>query len=256
MLAMCAYVLTVTVRPSAVQVGGLRGVVVDSATGSAVENANVLVAEHHKVARTDSKGRFALDKMPNGDIHLVVRRVGYRPSEQTIVLSGGRGDSVTVQLVANPQVQRAIAADESERMLREGIEDFYVRRAKDLGYYVSRQELEGLQNPRTQWSEVVSNFPGVRVNYSRGGTVRFVEPRFTAGDNFDRECGPALWLDGQLAGTGSKVIPPARNLEGIELYVGRTTPRALWWKGQEPACGTIALWTHPSGGSAESEVNR
>ena len=109
LLAACACLLTSATRPSAAQSGVLRGVVVDSADGSLLENVGILSEALRKVARTDSKGRFTLTQMPAGEVELSIRRLGYKPQRQTIVLSGGVNDSVKVVLVAQPEVLQAIA---------------------------------------------------------------------------------------------------------------------------------------------------
>src|SRR5690348_10334449 len=121
-------------RPAAAQTpaGVLRGVVVDSASGSLLEGADILIASLHQVARSNEHGVFTLIRLPAGRLELTVRRLGYLPQQQTIILSGGANDSVKVVMVAQPEVLEAIQVDAAERHRRQGIEGFYVRRAQGI----------------------------------------------------------------------------------------------------------------------------
>src|SRR5215475_119151 len=102
-------------RPSAAQSGMLKGVVVDSTDGSVIENADVLAASIKQVARSNARGQFTLTKLSKGELEITIRRLGYLPQQQTIMLSGGVNDSVKVVLVAQPEVLQAVAVDAVER---------------------------------------------------------------------------------------------------------------------------------------------
>ena len=123
LLACCACLVAVVAgpRPGAAQTGVLRGVVVDSADGALLESADILAASIKQVARTNAKGQFTLSKLPKGALEITIRRLGYKPQEETIVLSGGEHDSVKVVLVAQPAVLEAVAVDAAERHVRQGI---------------------------------------------------------------------------------------------------------------------------------------
>ncbi len=245
LLAACACLLTSATRPSAAQSGVLRGVVVDSADGSLLENVGILSEALRKVARTDSKGRFTLTQMPAGEVELSIRRLGYKPQRQTIVLSGGVNDSVKVVLVAQPEVLQAVAVDESERHHRQGIEDFYVRRAQGIGTFITRQQLEDLRS--TQPTDALRMVPGIQLRRSRNGenTVRFTG---TTSINH-RDCAPTLWLDGERVPNMELDQIPAQDIEGIELYRGASTTPAQFWQGNSNStlCGTIVVWSRLPG---------
>src|SRR4051812_23434601 len=76
----------------------LRGLVVGPS--GATEEATVELfrdAGPHLVVSTSRNGAFEFAAVPAGEYHLRVRRIGFRMSERTIVLSGPR-DSVRVEL--------------------------------------------------------------------------------------------------------------------------------------------------------------
>ena len=110
-LVVCCVGFAAAARSSAAQTGVLRGVVVDSADGSLIENADILAAAIKQVARSNAKGQFTLAKLEKGELEITIRRLGYQPQQQTVVVSGGGNDSVKIVLVAQPEVLKAIAVD-------------------------------------------------------------------------------------------------------------------------------------------------
>ncbi len=247
LLACCVGLVAVGAgaQPGAAQTGILRGVVVDSADGALIENADILAASIRQVARTNAKGQFTLSKVPKGELAITVRRLGYQPQEQTVVLSGGEHDSVKVVLVAQPAVLEAVAVDASERHRRQGIEDFYVRRTQGIGTYITRQQLEQLRG--TQPTDALRTVPGIQLIRTRNGDNAV---RFTGTSSINhRDCPPSLWLDGQRVTNMELDQIPASNIEGIELYRGASTTPAQFWQGntQNTFCGTIVVWSRLPG---------
>ena len=232
-------------RPAGAQTGVLRGVVVDSADGALIENADILAASIKQVARTNAKGQFTLSKVPKGELEITIRRLGYQPQQQTVVLSGGTNDSVKVVLVAQPEVLQAVAVDAVERHRRQGIEDFYVRRTQGIGTFITRQQLEELRGNLS--TDALRNIPGIQLYRNRNGenTVRFTG----TGSISHRDCPPNLWLDGQRMTNMELAQIPANDIEGIELYRGASTTPAQFWQGntQTTLCGTIVVWSRLPG---------
>ncbi len=232
-------------RDTMAQNGVLRGIVVDSSDGSFVYGADILAASLHQVARSDPKGQFTLTKLPKGQLELTIRRLGYLPQQQTIMVSGGENDSLKVVLVAQPEVLQTIAVDAVERHRRQGVEDFYVRRAQGIGTFITRQQLDELRG--TQATEALRTIPGIQLFRTRTGdnTVRFTG---TSSIN-RRDCPPNLWLDGQRVANMELDRIPAQDIEGIELYRGASTTPAQFWQGntQNTFCGTIVVWSRLPG---------
>jgi outer membrane receptor protein involved in Fe transport len=246
LLLACAGLAVAAVAPaSAAQSGVLRGVVVDSTDGSLIENADILAASIKQVARSNDKGQFTLTKLSKGELEITIRRLGYLPQQQTIMVSGGDRDSVKVVLVAQPEVLQAIAIDAVERHRRQGIEDFYVRRTQGIGTFITRQQIEALRT--THSTDALRQVPGIQLFRTRSGdnTVRFTG---TSSINH-RDCPPNLWLDGQHVSNMELDQIPANDIEGIELYRGASTTPAQFWQGntQNTFCGTIVVWSRLPG---------
>jgi carboxypeptidase family protein/TonB-dependent receptor-like protein len=244
-LACCACLAAVATAPSKAQTGVLRGIVVDSANGTPIEDVDILAAALRQVGRSNSKGQFTLTKLPKGELELTIRRLGYKPQTQTIVLSGGDRDSVKIELVGQPELLRAMQIDEVERHRRQGVEDFYVRRARGIGTFISREQLEELRS--IQPTDALRNVPGIQLIRTRDGNNSV---RFTGVSSINRrDCPPTLWLDGQRVPGMELDQIPARDIEGIELYRGASTTPAQFWQGNtsNAFCGTIVVWSRVPG---------
>src|ERR687896_214318 len=59
----------------------LRGIVVDSSSGAPITGANIAVRGTTIGAATGSDGRFTIANVPDGDVPIIVRRIGYRARE-------------------------------------------------------------------------------------------------------------------------------------------------------------------------------
>ena len=242
-LALAGLIGFLAALPSAVSAQGtLRGVVVDSASRAPVAYADVAIIALHMVTRADSEGHFTMHKLPQGRIELSIRRLGFQPQRETIVLSGGPNDSVRVALVAQPEVLSAVAVSAGERRRRQMVEDFYLRRARGIGTFVTREDLEARH---ARLPTDVLNLPGIALQRTRYG----VAVRFTSTSNVRRDCAPNLWVDGQRAAGMELDEIPVDDIEGIELYNGPSTTPAQFWQGNlsNSACGTIVVWSRVPG---------
>lgn len=239
-LVVAGFAGSLAVLPVGAQ-GTLRGVVVDSAGRAPVSFADVSVVALHMITRADSLGRFTLAKVPKGQVELSVRRVGYEPQRQTIVLTGGSADSVLVVMVPQAEVLSATVS-EGERRRRQMVEGFYARRARGIGSYVTRDDLEA-RHARVPTDGL--NMPGISLIHTRYGT----SVRFIGTSTVRRDCPPMLWVDGQRAPNMELDDIPVNDIEGIELYHGPSTTPAQFWLGNmsNAVCGTIVVWSRVPG---------
>lgn len=222
--------------------GTLRGVVIDSATRAPVAGAEVSVLAPRQIAQTDDHGRFTLAKLPAGEVELSIRRLGYEPQRETIIATGGSNDSILVVLVARPAVLSEVAVSASGRRQREGIDGFYARRARGIGAFVTREDLES-RHARVPTDAL--NLPGIALVPTRFGTA----VRFTTGASMRRNCAPTLWIDGQRAPNMELDEIPVDDIQGIELYHGASVTPAQFWQGNttNTTCGAIVVWSRTPG---------
>lgn len=216
----------------------LRGIVTDSA-GVAIAAADVGIVSLHRLTRTDDRGRFAFDKMPSGAVEISVRRLGYEPQTVHANVSHTLEFSYNVTLTAQPAVLGTV--DITAKKRRQAIEDFYQRRIRGLGSFVTRDEiLAGSANVPTDVLRTISGLQIVRTPTGQG-------VRFASVSSARRDCIPMMWIDGQRAPGMEIDDVPLSDIEGIELYRGAATTPPQFWLGNGP-CGTIVVWSRNPGG--------
>lgn len=104
------------------------------------------------------------------------------------------------------------------------------------GYFITREQIDAEQ-PRTM-SHLLMRVPGLALVRGRAG-VTSLRMR-------GRTCVPLVWLDGTPMPAGEVDMDSfsPQSLEGIELYLGGTTPPLRYsWIRDRSACGTVLLWT-------------
>jgi hypothetical protein len=236
-------VLALCATSATAQQSLLRGIVTDSSGDPIADAAVAIVALHHAM-RTNDAGRFVFDKLPAGEVEVSVRRIGYEPRTVKVMLTTAAADSITVKLTELAEVMSAIAVSAQEAHRRQGIEDFYWRRARGIGAFFTKEEIRA-RNVSAP-SDMLRSTPGVRFVRAGGGKgIRFVSP-----SNARRDCMPTIWLDGQRALGLELDDLSANDIEGMELYQSlSTTPPQFSHGGSTTPCGTIVVWSRVPGTS-------
>jgi hypothetical protein len=220
----------------------LVGLVNDS-LGHAVAGAEVRAPEDVVVAFSDDSGRFHVAMMPIGAPRVFVRRLGFAPARAQIVPSAGETDSVLVTLRAIAQLLPEVTVEEQHDSLsRKVLADFWARRARGFGKFVTRSEIE--RKGASRFVDVVRSVPSVTILTSRGRPdIRF---RGAGYGSMFRDCPPQYWLDGIPLERGvADEFTPA-NVEAIELYASSaTTPPQF--NTRSATCGTVVIWSRLPG---------
>jgi hypothetical protein len=221
------------------QKGIVRGLVSDS-TGRPVQGADVAIVGLRKLTRTDEYGRFALRKLPQGEAEISVRHLGFTPAFLMVRVTGDAVDSVRIALVPHLAMLPGVEVSASERQKRLGIEEFYRRRSRGIGTFVTREQILARNSSRP--SDMFRNTPGVRIQRGRG--LRF---NYSTSMQANRDCPPVLWLDGQRAAGMELDDLTLSDLEGIELYHGPSTTPTQFSQSLSGgiSCGTVVVWSRP-----------
>jgi outer membrane receptor for ferrienterochelin and colicin len=114
--------------------------------------------------------------------------------------------------------------------------DFWERRARGFGTFVTRDEIERLG--ATDFVQLLRHYPSVRVTSSRGQQ----DVRFNRGG----DCPPQYWVDGMPLERASARDFTPYNVEAVELYPGSATIPGRFARGPG-ACGAIVIWTRLPG---------
>jgi hypothetical protein len=241
-LALASFLVVVGARADA-QTGTLRGVVTDSA-GKPLAEADVAIVALHQLARSDAQGHFVFAKLPFGAVEVSVRRLGYLPQKIEANVSEGMEFSYSIALAPQPEILEAVRVSAAEKRRHLNVEEFYERRARGVGQYVTRGEI--LKMRVSQPSDVLRQTPGVQlVRVGSGHGIRFT--KVSSMRRGGAQCAPTIWVDGQRA-DGLEIDDISLNdIEGIELYNGNSTTPAQFWRGNTNQCGTVVVWTRIPG---------
>lgn len=219
----------------------LRGVVRDSA-GAPIPEADVAIVSQRIAGKTNERGEFVLPRVRTGEVQLSVRRIGFEP--KTVVINGldATADSLDVILRVHPRLLNAMEISAAEQRRQTAIEEFYRRRAKGSGMFVSREEIESRHPLKA--SDALRGLPGLRFERGRGGTLL----RFLNSSSQRRDCTPQYWIDGVRVANFEIDDLPVGDIEGIELYEGPSSvPLQFSHFGGQTSCGTIVVWSRVPG---------
>ena len=217
----------------------LRGMVTDTA-GYPIPNVEVRIMELGRMARTDTAGIFAINRISDRVIDVTFRRLGYEVRFVRVSLINGEGDSLLVKLIAEPVRLASVEVEEKEERHRYFTE-FDQRRERGVGTFITKEQIEKLNTSYT--SDAFRRLPGMRfVNVTGGMGVRFMSSTGIRGTR-GSECAPTIWVDGQAA-VGMEVDDiRAGDIHGIEIYRGASTTPAQFSKAGLTQCGAIVVWT-------------
>jgi hypothetical protein len=219
----------------------LAGLVRDSA-GHGIPGAEVRSRGNVVVAITNDSGRFHVAQMPIGARGVFVRRLGFAPQRAPIQTSAtGTVDSVDVVLVAVVHTLAAVEAqDPHDSLSRKVLAEFWERRSRGFGKFVTRDEIE--KKGASRFVDVVRSVSGLSIMSYRGRQ----EIRFRGAAIGSRNCPPQYWIDGVPLESGSAEEISPENVEAIELYASpATTPPQF--STRSPTCGTVVVWSRLPG---------
>ena len=219
----------------------LVGLVRDSA-GHGIPGAEVRARGNVVVAITNDSGRFHVAQMPIGARGVFVRRLGFAPQRAPIRTSlEGSIDSVDVVLTAVVQSLAAVVAqDPHDSLSRKVLAEFWERRARGFGKFVTRDEIE--RKGASRFVDVVRSVSGLSIMNYRGRQ----EIRFRGAAIGSANCPPQYWIDGIPLQSGSAEEISPENVEAIELYASpATTPPQF--STRNPTCGTVVVWSRLPG---------
>jgi hypothetical protein len=223
------------------QTGTVRGVVVD-ASGAPVRDADVTIPSLREMTKSGADGRFQFMQIRMGEIEISVRRLGFEPKVQKLVVSGFAVDSVRILLTARAVELASVNVTASEQRRRQGLVGFNERLKVGVGRFVTRAQIE--QRVSGNASDMLRTMAGLRFvrTKGRGYGVRMASSSMRDGGS----CQPMMWVDGQKA-PGMEVDDiPLTDIEGIEVYSGPSTvPMQFSQHSTERTCGVIAIWSRP-----------
>ncbi len=209
-----------------------------NASGVPVVGARVGLMGVSAATITRANGDFVLDSLPSGTQAIVVRQLGYKPTEQAVELSARSPARVTVKLgIFVPELSAVEVVSARDLGLQKvGFTDR--KRSSTGGYFIDPDQIE---KRRAQlFSDLLRTVPGIRVSMI-GNQAQIVSTRSAAGGG---GC-VTVWVDGsewrQLdAGDVDSFVRPGE-ISAIEVYPGTNVPPQFSTVGQ--SCAAVVAWT-------------
>jgi hypothetical protein len=195
-------------------------------------------------ARSDADGYFRLTATRRDTLTVFLRRLGHTPIAVTLRAEQLRGDTLLFLMEPAAQTLDALRVDAASGRSPLGLGGFDERRARGIGTFVTRDEIERRHTSRL--SDVIRGRRGILLVRTAGGGFGV---RFSVASGRLRRCIPDLWLDGQRARGMELDDIPANTVEGIELYATLATVPFQFSTGGAgmERCGTIVVWSRPPG---------
>ena len=242
-----AAVLIATAAPLHAQARGtITGTVTDG-DGVPIAGAQISVRGLGTMAISDARGVFRLDDVPIGPSIVRVRRLGFRPESLDVQLAPSPDASVRLELARVTAALAPVVVRASKVKHEARLAGFYERlERRTAGHFISHVEIT-LENPRSM-TQLLQRVPGLTVVKGRAGATG-VRMR-------GRTCWPLLWLDGFPMPAGDVDLDSfaPHSFEGIELYLGSTTPPMRYIQQRAmSSCGTILLWSRSTDIDAPAE---
>jgi hypothetical protein len=238
------------------QTATFAGTVVGDSSGHAVGGAEVSIPKLGLRATTNYLGEFRFNRLPDGQVILQIRRLGFVPFTDTVTLAAGQQTNREYQLAVQVATLDSVAVTAPERKyISPGLAEFEERRKAGHGYFVSEETLRR-NDERAMIDVVVGQVPGLsrfRVYPNRFyvGTTRKCAPgpAILNCRGQQSHCPVTLYIDGHVIYTATQggEIPDlasfrVREYAGVEYYPGGATVPAKY-NATDSGCGLLILWT-------------
>jgi hypothetical protein len=214
----------------------VTGIVLNRA-GAPVVNARVGLMGSSAATMTKSNGEFVLDSLPAGTQALVVRQIGYSPTEVPVELSALRPARVTVKLgVLVPQLSPVeVISRREEGLQKVGFLDR--KRTSAGGFFITGEDLE--RRKPIRFTDVLRTTPGLRVT-EMNGQAMIASTRSAQGSG----C-VTVFVDGapwqQLDPGDLDTFVQPNEVAAIEVYSGTSIPAQFTTPGRN--CSAVVVWT-------------
>ena len=237
-------VLALSALPVAVRAqgpyAGLVGIVRDS-TGTPLRDVQVRLGSGPR-AITNEKGGFAFASLSPGVTMVSVRRLGFAPDSLSLILRGGRVDSLVLVMTSMAaELPGVTVEDEADARSHRLLAGFWERRSRGFGNFMTRDEIEA--RGARDFVDLTRMIPSLHVVTMNGRRAL----RFN-GSLQPRDCPPQYVVDGMRIEQGSPDEFSPHDIEAIEFYSGpATTPPQFTNRAFTHTCGVIVIWTRLPG---------
>jgi hypothetical protein len=178
-----------------------------------------------------------LDSLPAGTQALVVRQLGYSPTEVPVELSARTPARVMVKLgVLVPQLSPVeVVSRREEGLQKVGFLDR--KRTSAGGYFIGPEQLA--KRNATKFTDVLRTTPGLRVQESNGQAMITSTRSAQGGGCVTVYVDGAPWQQIDPGDLDTFVQP--NEIAAVEVYSGASIPAQFTTPGQ--SCSAVVVWT-------------
>jgi hypothetical protein len=245
---------TLVARPVVAQDdASIAGRIVSKASKAAVAGVDLELAPGSRRLVSDDSGRFKFDRVPAGNVTLLVRRIGFLPESLYVTLSAREDLDLLVELRQAPQVLDTVSvAAPAQPVVTGKLSEFYERKKFGIGRFIEAREFENVLH--YQMADILaSRLSGVRKVPLGGvavaiGTRRGTPHGLVGSPRRGMPCLTAVYLDGTIVAGGAGMPPfdinqvDPQHVAAIEFYTGLGQIPAQFNK-TGSGCGVLLIWT-------------
>lgn len=223
------------------------GTVVDS-TGKPLMTANVSLPALEQVAVTDERGGFRLGGIPAGRQRVVVRHLGFRAIDTSLVFSAERTVPRRFELTRAVMLDSVVVTESAYDRVMDTFEE---NRRLGLGQFMTRAELAKLENGPSTYA-ILESFLGIAMVRGPQGQSWLTARHGHASVKPDVgpvACYSQVYLDNMIVYAARDGEPlfdvntvRADQIEAIEYYANPAQTPARY-SGLNSGCGVLVLWT-------------
>src|SRR5215471_5328003 len=224
------------VRKVAKGTARVTGKVVDK-NGRPLAGARVMLQDGDGVAVTGTNGDFSLDSLPSGTQALVVRKLGYGPTEAAVELSSTTPARTTVTMADFVPTLATVRVEAQQDKALESV-GYLGRKQTGMGQFFDGNQIN---HQSMMFSDVMRIATGLRIQPSGDGRTSVITDSRSAQNGCVN-----YYVDGQPWTTMSPgdiddYIRP-NEMVAVEVYHGSSTPPQFQVAGQS-SCAVIVVWT-------------
>jgi hypothetical protein len=256
-------VFGVTSSRAVAQSAVFAGAVVRDTLSHGISGAMISIPALRRTDTSDAAGEFKFSGLPSGRFAILIRRIGFRPMVDTVVLANGT--DVEREYVMDVNVTQLDSMQVTSKAVTKGtpkMVQFEERRKSNRGGFFIVDSILRINESRKLADVLGSLIPGVKLyhpfpgtrptmEYVSSGRGTCVGPVFKC---VSPDCPVTLYLDGVKYFTANDPPDTMPDLAGfqvgnygaVEYYPGGSSI-PLQYNATGSGCGVLLLWTRERG---------
>ncbi|HEY9514670.1 MAG TPA: carboxypeptidase regulatory-like domain-containing protein, partial [Gemmatimonadaceae bacterium] len=184
----------------------VRGQVVDSITGAAIQRASVELDGTNRRVLTNENGSFRLANIPAGSHTITVHRLGYKPAIRHMSLRAEQDTTIRIALVSVPSTLEEVVTTGSGEQQR-----------MEIGNSVAVVNVDSIMatTPVSSVSDLLAfRIPGLLAQHGSGAVGAPTRLRIRGNGSIESDNAPIIIVD------GIRIMNDTKTAESNTLYAG------------------------------------